>query len=87
MIQTHLYARNAETPVFGSPREDGKPSFKLHQGNWMGVVEVSGDWIHIITIDGEGWVKRENTEVRAPYDLHILLSEGLIDYVNSSPRA
>lgn len=84
MIQTHLYARNTETPVYSSPHVDGHPSFVLHEGSWMGVLEMSGNWIHAITVEGEGWVEIENTVVRSPVDLHIVLTQGpTIEYVNS----
>ncbi len=86
MIQTHLYAKNTVTPVYCSPSEDGHPGFVLHQGNWMGVLEEQGKWLHVIAVGGEGWVQREFAEVRAHGDLHILLMEDRkVEYVNSSP--
>jgi hypothetical protein len=51
----------------------------------MGVLEVCGSWIHVLTVGGEGWVESENAVVRSPVDLHIVLSQGTtVDYVNSS---
>lgn len=84
MIQTHLYARNTETPVFDNPRKDGHPSFILHEGSWMGVLEEKGEWVHVITVEGDGWVEREFAELRSPGDLHVVLSGDFrVDYVNS----
>jgi len=84
MVQTHLYARNAETPVFGSPFEGALPITLLHKGSWMGMLEDNGKWVRVITINGEGWVEREYTEERTPGELHILLMEDqTVEYVNS----
>lgn len=87
MIQSHLYARNPETPVYRNPFAEDLPITFLHKGSWMGMLEQKGDWIYVITIEGAGWVLRECTEERLPGDLHILLSPDLtIEYVNTVHR-
>ena len=75
MIQSHLYARNEETPVFRNPIADGQPAFLVHKGYWMGVIEVKGIWVNVVTIAGDGWVRSEDTEEKAPSGLHIKLTK------------
>jgi hypothetical protein len=84
MIQSHLYARLSETRVFNSPAENGEPACIVHQGDWLGVLSRQGDWVHVIGIECEGWVKNNEVESRPPAQLHILMTEGKpIHYVNS----
>lgn len=84
-IQSHLYARKAETPVFAVPFQDGKPECILQQGNWLGVLERKEGWIRVIGIHCEGWVRAEDVEERPPFSLHIQWSPGNpIAYISST---
>ncbi len=84
MIQSHLYARLTETPVFEKPMDDGKPSRLLHKGNWLGVMERMGEWIHVIGIQFEGWVRAMDVEERNPMNLHINYVPGReVEYISS----
>lgn len=64
------------TRVYSDPRDEAMPVFILHQGNWMGTIDILGEWIKVLSIHGEGWVKLEDVESRSPGDLHIVLSGG-----------
>ncbi len=85
MIQSHLYTRLEETPVYDQPVDGGRTLTLLGQGNWVGVIRRLGEWIRVLSVRGEGWVRAEHVEARPPFQLHVLLSEGdNISYVNSS---
>ena len=85
MIQSHLYTRLEETPVFDKPADGGQMLTMLGQGNWVGVIKRLGEWIRILSVRGEGWVKAEHVEDRPPFQLHVQWSEGdNISYVSSA---
>jgi SH3-like domain-containing protein len=84
MIHTHLYARNSGTKVFGHFVDTGIPVFMLEKGSWVGVIERHENWIKVISIDGEGWVRAEELENRPPFQLHVCWSSnGPKAYVNT----
>jgi hypothetical protein len=42
-------------------------------------------WVHVIGIQGEGWVKAENVETKSPFNLHVQWIPGKpIEYVNAA---
>lgn len=70
MITSHLYTKKNETPVFISPDMDSMPIHILQLHIWVGVLERRGDWIKIIGIACDGWVRAEDMEERPPFELH-----------------
>ena len=84
MIQSHLYAKQPETPLFAA-RDEGQLITMLGKGNWLGVFENTGTWLHVLTIQGEGWVKAEHVEERSPFNLHVRWEPGKqIEYVSAA---
>jgi hypothetical protein len=74
----------AETPVYRLPAQSGNPVNILHLGNWVGVIERRNEWVHVIGIHCEGWVRAEDLEERPPLTLHALWSPGKpVEYVSS----
>lgn len=87
MIQSHLYTRLDETPVYDKPADGGRQITNLGAGNWVGVIHQIGEWAKVLSVRGEGWVKAEHLEARPPFQLHACWTEGKpIAYV-SSPAA
>ena len=85
MIQSHLYTNKAETRLYADHNENGTPLSILGQGIWLGELERQDDWIHVLAIQGEGWVKAENVETRSPFNLHVQWIPGKpIEYVSSA---
>lgn len=83
MIQSHLYARKSETPVYLAPAEDGMPLHKLHAGDWVGELAREAAWIRVIGVDCDGWVRAEDLEQRPPFQLHAYWTGGnAIEYIN-----
>lgn len=84
-IQSHLYASKPETPVFPEPKGESIPVHVLHRGNWLGVLERINDWIRVIGIECQGWVRAEDVEERPPFSLHAFWSPGKpIEYVSTT---
>ena len=80
MIRSHLYVKNAKSPVYASLQHTGRPS---KRGNWVGVLEKMGDWVKIVGVHCFGWIASE-LESRPPLDLHIHDINPLsFDYVNA----
>ncbi len=87
MIQSHLYARKSETPVYVAPLEDGMPVQILHRGDWVGELAREPDWIRVIGVDCDGWVREEDLEERPPFQLHAIWTAGKpIEYINLGDR-
>lgn len=83
MIQAHLYTRNTGTCIFNRPADDSTPLIKMQMGNWLGVLEYMDEWIRVLTIAGEGWVKAEETEKRPHFQLHARWNKGgTPEYIN-----
>ena len=83
MIQSHVYARFDDTRIFSIPAEEGEAVCTVKKGDWLGVIVQHGDWVHVVGVECEGWVKVGDTEPRPPFQLHILVPEnGVISYVN-----
>ena len=85
MIQSHLYTNQVETAFY--PDREGKvaPLCLLSHGTWLGELERMDGWVHVIGIQGEGWVKAENVETRSPFNLHVQWIPGKpIEYVNAA---
>ncbi len=81
MIQSHLYANKPETPLFAE-RGINERIDVLASGNWVGVLAELDGWYNVLTILGEGWVKKEDVEARAPFNLHVHWEPGKpIQYV------
>ncbi len=76
MIHSHLIARNPVTPVYLLPEEGAVPAFLLDRGSWLGVLSSQGDWLHVIGIECDGWVRREDVENLPPMKLHIQFTPG-----------
>ncbi|HZV68142.1 MAG TPA: hypothetical protein VFG10_01310 [Saprospiraceae bacterium] len=85
MIQSHLYTNKNATGLYHDRGESAAPVCVLGQGTWLGELERSGHWIHVISIQGEGWVRAEDTESRSPFNLHVQWTPGKpIEYVSSA---
>lgn len=85
MIQSHLYTNKAETAFYSERGGEDSPVCFLVQGTWLGELERTDGWIHVIGIQGEGWVKAENVETRSPFNLHVQWIPGKpIEYVNAA---
>jgi hypothetical protein len=89
MIRTHLIATKALTNIFIAPTGEAPATCSIRQGSWMGVLDKIGDWVHVITTQCEGWVRREDVEELNSMGLHIHYSPGQpIEYVaGGSPEA
>ncbi len=82
MIQSHLYARKTETPLYAKRGDNLEPIHLLGLGNWVGVFEEQDGWYHVLTIQGEGWLRVDDVETRSPFNLHIYWEPGKpIQYV------
>jgi hypothetical protein len=85
MIQSHLYTNKKETGLFAEVGASGKPVCFLDQGIWLGELDRKDDWIHVIGIQGDGWVRVEDVETRSPFNLHIHWTPGKpIEYVSTA---
>lgn len=83
MIQSHLIASKASTPVYQHPSVDDLPVAMVAKGSWLGVMERVGDWIHVIGIECEGWVMKSDVEALPPMGLHAVWTHGKpIEYVH-----
>lgn len=88
MIQSHLYARRSETPVYITPFEDGMPMHILHPGDWVGELAREADWIRVIGVECDGWVRSEDLEQRPHFQLHAYWTAGKpIEYINEGSRS
>lgn len=76
MIHTHLIASKAPTTVYAEPTVESKPMAMVLKGNWLGEIDEKGDWIRVITIDTEGWVRKSDVEVVPPMSLHAIWRPG-----------
>lgn len=84
MIHSHLYARNADTPLFAA-KEHSDPSCLLSKGTWLGVVDKTEGWYKVIGIQCEGWVRTEDVEPLSPFNLHVQWKPGEpIQYVGTA---
>ncbi len=85
MIQSHLYAKKAETPLFSKRGDSNEILCLLGIGNWVGVLENEEGWYHVLTIQGDGWVRAEDVEERSPFNLHVRWEPGKpIEYVSAA---
>ena len=85
MIQSHLYAKKAETPLFANRGDLENIICALGAGDWAGVLEESDGWLHVLTIQGDGWVRSEDVVQRSPFNLHIRWEPGKpIEYVSAA---
>ncbi|MEO6132842.1 MAG: hypothetical protein ABIQ02_13415 [Saprospiraceae bacterium] len=85
MIHKHLYTHTKETGLYPDGGESVQPVCVLSQGTWLGEIERANGWIHVISIQGEGWVKKEDVETRSPFNLHARFSPGKpIEYVSTA---
>jgi len=82
MIHTHLIAGKTATPVYHQPTQDGVPVTSVSKGSWLGVIEKHLDWIKVIGIEIEGWVRKTDVEELPPMKLHAIWKPGKpIEYV------
>ncbi len=87
MIHSHLYTRKTETLVYAGPAEDGMPMHILHPGVWVGELAREAEWIRIIGVDCDGWVRAEDLEERPPFQLHAYWTARTpIEYINVGDR-
>jgi hypothetical protein len=85
MIHKHLIARWPQTPVYLSPEQQSAPQWYVARGSWLGVLDDQGEWIHVIAVDGEGWVRKDDVESLPPMKLHVVWSPGEpIHYVSAA---
>lgn len=45
---------------------------KLYDGAWIGVMEDKGEWLRVITTDGYGWIKANQTREGSGFQLRML---------------
>ena len=84
MIQSHLYAKKAQTPLY-TKRDGNELVCLLGSGNWVGVLENEEGWFHVLTIQGDGWVRIEDVEERSPFNLHVHWVPGKpIEYISAA---
>ncbi len=85
MIQSHLYTNKEGTGLYPERIETANPICVLSQGIWLGELERKDGWIHVLGIQGEGWVRAEDVETRSPFNLHVQWTPGKpIEYVNTA---
>ena len=76
MIHTHLIASHSPTTIYSEPSELSAHVAEVAEGSWLGEIESAGNWIKVISIDCEGWVKRADTEGVPPMGLHAVWRPG-----------
>ena len=85
MIQSHLYTNKKETGFYPGKGETLDPICVLGQGIWLGELERLDGWVHVLSIQGDGWVKAEDVEPRSPFNLHVHWTPGKpIEYVSTA---
>jgi hypothetical protein len=85
MIQSHLYVKRSNSPLYPSPEGHERPAMFLDRGHWVGVLETLGDWVKVTGVYFIGWMKVDALEPRPPFDLHIhQRNPNTIQYVNST---
>ena len=88
MIRSHLIATKALTTIFNAPAGESTTTCDIQRGAWLGVLDRLGDWIHVISTQCEGWVRREDVEELQPMELRIQYSPGKpIEYVANDALA
>ncbi len=55
---------------------------KLYDGAWIGVMEDQGEWIRVISTDGYGWIKADQTREGSGFRLRTL--PGALDQADTS---
>ena len=84
MIKEHVYAKKSDTRLYEEPVEE-KAAFLLSKGDWLGILSRKDKWLHVLSSQGEGWVRQEDVEKRSPFLLHISWSPGKpIQYISAS---
>ncbi len=84
MIQSHLYTNKKETGLYQEKGEI-EPMCILNQGIWLGELDRVDGWVHVLGIQGDGWVKAEDVETRSPFNLHVHWTPGKpIEYVSTA---
>ena len=54
-------------------------------GFWVGELAREAEWIRIIGVDCDGWVRAEDLEERPPFQLHAYWTAGKpIEYINAA---
>ena len=82
-IHSHIYARREGTSLYLLPSDNANVVQVLHQGDWLGILSRQGEWIQVIGVEYEGWVKSSDVENRPPFELHIHSAEGKpMSYIN-----
>ena len=76
MIHNHLIAKQDTTPLYATPEADSTPVATVVKDSWLGEVERKGNWVHVIGIDCEGWVKLSDVEMLPPMGLHAVWRPG-----------
>jgi hypothetical protein len=85
MIQSHLYTNKKETSLYSDKRMTADLICILGKGMWLGEIEREDGWIHVLGIQGDGWVKTEDVETRSPFNLHVHWTPGQpIEYVSTA---
>jgi hypothetical protein len=75
-VQAHLIASKKDTPVYRLPSTDEAIIAFVPEGSWLGVIEEKEDWIHIIGIAAEGWVRKADVKSLPPMGLHVVWTPG-----------
>lgn len=70
-VNTHRYASEENIKLMERP-DSMNPIARLTQGTWIGVMEQVGEWLRVITSEGYGWIKAEQTLHGDGYQLRVL---------------
>lgn len=84
MIQSHLYTNKKETGLYPIRGESDNPVCLLNLGTWLGELDRVDEWIHVVGIRGDGWVKAEDVSSIAPFNLHAQWTGKTVEYVSSA---
>ena len=76
MIRTHLIATQSPTRIYEAPDLKAQTISTVPKDSWLGELERQDDWIKVIGIDFEGWVRKSDVEVLSSMGLHAIWRPG-----------
>lgn len=79
-VRQHLVSLKEFTPLYKLENLE-EVSTRLPKGNWLGVIERKSDRLRVITTQGSGWIKSEDTSTLKSNAIRILQAEnGSVQY-------
>jgi hypothetical protein len=72
-VKTHRYAGPKGITLFDAV--NGAELLRLDGGSWLGVTEDSNEWLHVITAQHDGWVRKAETVDAKPFTLKAKFSD------------